>query len=667
MKYHLLSVICGLVLFAFLEGACLSAQSKPVFGESGFVLPQGHQGAVQVLIDDEQGRLLSAGADGFLAIWDVKHGAALDRFQLSVHPIHAMALRPGASQISVIGSDGVGIHYISAWDYEAKKLRFTLTFRDAISYINYSASGTYLIAVRNSRASVVFIHAETGEILRTVNAQGTVSFAATGKSERTMITYLPSGVLSYWDLESGTEIRHFIVPPQMQSPVLFGNNRFLGGIDTNGLVVLDAVSGAAIIRDRMITQGILLSLHPESSEFMGLGTGGGSSRLYHFNLTNPRKLEIKKQWLIPRTIPAVTSAVITANNLALGTSLGAVWLGKEDGSAKQMLTAAKNQRFIVKAGASGNTLAFLTQNQDLCFIPLDYTKLERNQFIQLERVSYTQITSGQDSGTGSEQFILWQDDNTRSFPVRRTLTDADIPITNLSLRFPLRSVALLEEKALFLDSLGNIKIISLRTGNLLFSFSSIAALDAVFLDNDHILIGRGAVFGDTPFLMVNITTGETVPLAYPASVGARVYLGSRKIPYGVAIEQQDGVMKTAILRLNITNPSLTVKLFETEGEDTAFGLAESNTFLAATLGGSGGFLYSEAESPKPLERSPGLPQHLIDGGAYLIAIDSEGSIAWHDPKTGTLLALFRLYENDWSLQRLRNTRSVVTGKITYKE
>lgn len=666
MKYYAYIIICGLLMCSIPGTSCLSAQSKPGFGEPGFVLPAAHRGPVNVLIDNDAGRLLSAGSDGFLEIWDTSHHAAVDRFQLSLYPIHAMALRPGKTQVGVIERDDLGTYRIAAWDYNAKKQLFTLTFRDRISYLNYSAGGTFLIAVQSGRPALLFIAAETGELLKPPDIAAPVSFAATGRSERTMITYMATGVLSYWDLESGREIRRFTVPSRMQSPLLFSNNRFLGGIDPGGLVILDAVSGAVLAREREVSQGILLSLEPESPEFICLSLAA----VFRFTITNAGRLETKRRWTIPRNIPDVTGGAVTADGIALGTATGGVWLGRENGSAKPM--AAREQRLIVEVAASGSSLAFLTEDHDLGVIPLDYTRLEQRRTIALEEVPYTQIAGSPDPPAEQDQFMLWQDAYTRPAPLVRTLSQnagssrngrypvEDTLLDKRSLGFPLRSASLLGDKALFLDALGNATVLSVQTGGVLFSFSSIASQDAVFLNDSHILIGRGALSGTTPFLTVNIVTGETVPLSYPASVGARVYRGAGGVPYGIAIDQSGGALKTAVIRLNTANPSHSAKLFEWEGEDIHGGIAESRGSLAAVLGGQGAFFYDPAQ-PKPLERSPGLPRRLIDGGAYMIAVDTDGNILWHDPDSGEIRALFHLYKDGWLLEK--GGRQAVQGSV----
>lgn len=662
-------IICGFALFGWWGVSCLSAQSRPVFGDPGFVLPGGHQGGVNVLIADERGRLLSAGADGFLEIWDLNHRVAEDRFQLSAYPIHDMVLRPGKTQVSLLESDGLGVYRISAWDYGSKRKLFTLNFQDTISSINYSGGGAFLIALLRGRSGLLYIHAETGEIRPGPDIPGAVGFAATGKSERTMISYLLSGVLSYWDLASGREIRHFSVPPQLRSLVLFGNNRFLGGIGAEGLVVIDAVSGALLIRERSISQGILLPLDQESSGFMCLALEKGGAVLYDFTISSTGRLETGSRWTMPRTMPSIISAALTPGGIALGTLNGSVWL--DSGNESVGMMQVRNQQRIREAAVSGATLAFITQGRDLGFLPLDYTRLKAQGIVECEASTYTHITTDPENQGETAQFLLWQNDRSRSFPLIRTLDEEsgddpgenssdDTLLNKLPLRAPLRAAALRGEKALFLDALGNTTLLSTTSGRVLFSFSSIASLDAGFLDDKSLIIGQSVISGNAPFLMVNSITGETLPLIYPASAAVRIYRSSSGILYGVTVDQQPEAVKTAVIRFNPDNPSHSPRIFEQDGEDTDFGITEWNGALGATLGGEGAFFYNAA-GKKPLERSPGLPLRLIAGGNYVISLDAEGSIGWYDPQSGKLLALFRLYEDQWILETGR--RQVIRGRV----
>jgi outer membrane protein assembly factor BamB len=649
----------GRPLLIFLLFAAAGVQAQQA-GNGSFdtVLSGGHRGPVNVLLYDEEGQILSAGEDGFLAAWDIRRGAVSGRFQLSPYEILSMVSRPGKPQITLIESDGLGLYRISAWDYGTKRNLFTLRFRDSVSYINYSGGGNFLIVARSGRTGVVFIHPETGEILSSPgDLTGSVGFAATGRSERTMISYQSSGVLSYWDLESGREIRRFAAPAQLASPLLFGNNRFFCGIDGEELVVLDAVSGETLAREGGLAPRALFAAGPESSEFLCLGSEYGIPILYRLGISGAGRLETRNRRRIPPVINTVTGAAGAGEEAVLGTADGKVWILGRNGTARSMATG--EQRRIREAAASRSVLAFLDGENSLAFIPRDYTRLRANEPLRLERDgAYTRIAA--DPGNGGyppEQFLLWQAGSTRTFPVIKTVegyrrrdTGGDIILGKLPLRFPVISAALLGEEALFLDSVGNITVLSARTGDIIFSFSSISSLDAAFLDRGNIIVGRSAVSGNTPFLAVNIQTGETLPIAYPSSIGAKVYHSSSGTIYGAVIDQEPGNPKTSIIRINPSNPSLSAPLVEYQGEDALAGIAESMEFMASTLGGDGAAIYGP-EGMLPFERGPGLPVRLIEGGDLFIVLDDDGNISWHDPQSGKLLALFRLYESEWILER----------------
>jgi hypothetical protein len=129
-----------------------------------------------------------------------------------------------------------------------------------------------------------------------------------------------------------------------------------------------------------------------------------------------------------------------------------------------------------------------------------------------------------------------------------------------------------------------------------------------------------------------------------------VYLGPSGTLYAAEVGDDAGGLRTSIVRLDLTKAATPDRLAEYQGEDTLFSLAESSGVLAANLGGEGAVLFSP-EGMLNFERSPGLPLRLIGGGRFFIVLDGDGNICWHDPSSGRLLALLRLYEDEWVLQQ----------------
>ncbi|MDR2019584.1 MAG: WD40 repeat domain-containing protein [Treponema sp.] len=622
-----------LTVFAGLTAALFLAAGKTLPAQSAGA----HRGAVNALVSDDQGRILSAGADGFLGVWSPADRAAIDRYQLSPYPITGMAKRPGKAQIAIIESDGLGIYRISAWDYEKKERFFAVSSRDPVSYIAYSASGSFIMTGRNTgTASVLFIHPETGETLESpAQLSGAAVFAATGVSERSMIAYTASGVLSYWELETGEEIRRFRVPANLGSPTLFGSNRFLAGIDSQGILVLNAVSGTVIARERSIRRGKLFLPPGDLSEFWCLGAGNNPV-LYRLTLDFAGKLEIKDR--LNLSVPAV-AAVSAEYRTVLGCSDGTlVTLEQEE----TVPLAALKRRSIGEAAAAGNSLVFLCEGSGLGSIPLDYRELREGTILTLEKAEpYNRISASPESGV----FVLWQSNNTRNPPVVRSAAGPggeEKPLGKIYGRNPLRVVSILGDRGLFLDSGGNIKVASLDSGELLFSSVSSGSLDAAFADGQTLILGKST--GNAPFLKINTATGETVSLPSPG-LGTRVYRSGSGALYGVTITGETDKVSSLVK----IDPSGELRpLAEYPGEDPNCGIAEVRGVPAASLGGEEAVFYGQ-RGFIPFQRTPGLPVQLIEGDGAVIVLDGDGILNWHDP-SGKAAARFKIHGNEWLLE-----------------
>ena len=161
--------------------------------EYDFVAPS-HRGAVTCIAVDETGLILSAGADGFIVIWDGAAMAARERFQLSQHTIEKIALRPGRSEVAVYESDGIGFYRVSVWDYREKDRRFTLPVTNPVLYCGYTAQGTNLVL--GFSGGVSLFDGETGERHGEMLGSYPVNLAVSSRTERTLQTYSSSGVLA---------------------------------------------------------------------------------------------------------------------------------------------------------------------------------------------------------------------------------------------------------------------------------------------------------------------------------------------------------------------------------------------------------------------------------------------------------------------------------------
>jgi WD40 repeat protein len=617
-----------------------------------------HRGAINVLLSDEAGRILSAGQDGFLGIWDPKAGSAVERFQLSSYPVKAMCLKPGARDIAVCESDGLDLHRISVWDYENKTKRFTVRVRDPVSYLSYSGSGRFLIALRGSMAGPLFLDSVTGEPLEGMNYSGNaINFAATGKSERTMVCYSPLGILTYWNLEKGEEVLRLNVPMDIARAVLFSRSRFLAGFDSGGLVVVDAVGGKTLSRSREVKKGHIVTLG-EGTEFIAVDTD--SRRIFRLNIDNAGKVGIVKNEPFPEGVRTVSAAVSGAGTLFVGAQDGQV-RAVQDGAAKSL--AFQRQYEIADAAASQDTLALLSAQGSVAFIPADYRALSGEALGFDAAGAYDRVSGlpGQEEAPG---FLLWNSDNSRRIaPQLRSASEKGLSLSSMAqLAASYRTVSVWQDKALFLEDSGNLTVVSLKNGKVLFNYYYMGALDAAFINDNTVLLGRSTGSGGSPFILVNINNGETSPFAHASAAGAIVHRGGSGEIYGAVLDQDGTDKKTSVIVLDLQDPAASRPVVEYEGEDTDFLLEECANSLAFTAGRDGALLYNEEQGLLPFERSSGLPVKLINGKDNFIVVDTEGSVVWHDPKNGSILAVLKVYNDGWVLERKKE--GALSGAVT---
>jgi len=120
-----------------------------------------------------------------------------------------------------------------------------------------------------------------------------------------------------------------------------------------------------------------------------------------------------------------------------------------------------------------------------------------------------------------------------------------------------------------------------------------------------------------------------------------------------------------------------------QGEHTQFSFAQTPGGIATTVGGEVGTIHpvaggatatttgrtirraaartatASANTVQRLDRTPGFPYRLIEGGEHIISLDRDGNLAWHDGQSGRLLAIFRLQADGWTLQ---TQRGVIGGQ-----
>jgi len=623
----------------------------------------GHRGKISSLIHNGE-TVISAGEDGFIVIWNLSGKAAAERFQLTPYSIQAMVKHPSRAEICIVEAAGINDYRISVWNYIFKDRLFSVKSSEPVTFVNYSAAGSLIIASGFNGSPLTLLDAGTGEIITSPDIpQGTVALALTGRSEKSMLLYQADaengGQLLYLDLEeTATDSVNFQTYDNLSNPIIFGNSRFIAGTNSGGLFVIDAASGSEFANIKNIERNALLC--PAEDGFFCLSGRGNRQTLYRFSIGGNGRLVTRQELPLAFDAAETISAIAYNGNIALASADGKLLLPEQNGKVATM-----SHNFQTRVGdiaASFSSVGILTENGELCFLPLDYRLLEDTSTLRLEKkTGFTQISSVDLLG---DQFIIWQKTNTRYIP---QIVYSDYKTNELSLkfmlgRFPLRMVSSSRGKILVLDSSGNLSVYNAQnlSAKADFTFFSIGAISADFIDGgENLILCRSVISGNSPFLFVNTRTGETVPFPYPSQAGIMVYAGKTGNVYAAAVEKADDGVKTIVMKLSSSAGSVSsARIFEYSGEDANLSVVESGGRPAVSCGSEGAAIYGgEAVY---FERTEGLPIKLVESEKFFLCADSEGNVSWHDNKTGKLLAVFRLYEDRWTLTGDKE----ITGEFT---
>ncbi|GHV82767.1 hypothetical protein AGMMS50212_01070 [Spirochaetia bacterium] len=619
-----------------------------------------HRGNITGIVQTDKDHVLTGGADGFLILWNEITKKAEERFQVSPYSINSIALRKGKKEIAAAESDNFGLNYVSVWNYEKKEKLFSFAVNSTILFCDYSYLGNFII-ITTSGQGLLLLDANTGKAIEhSISINSDVTFALTSNSERTLMTYSSSGTISYWDMEKQIEKQSVSVPSRLKSPAVFGKNMFFAGFNNDGLVVFNVVSGKVLARQRSVPQGIIISPNVEDvlfSTISGNSKGQVSIRTWTIDKNGTLVSGSTKDYKLDTA--SFVCALFSGNNeVVLGTNSGTLYFTQNGGGKFEF----KEQKLVKDIAAFDTAIAW-TGNNSGGFIPADFSILLRTNEIDVFNTNTSNRVSVSTVKKENEEFdfLFWQNESLvtserNNFPLVASANgfkqDADgtyqytKPVKFTS-RYAIRSASVYGSSALFLDTSGNISVYSTETGALLFTYKSVIAYDAVFADKKTIIVAQNANNKGSGFLLVNTVTGETLPLDVPSSMALQVYRSPLNNIYGAIITLHPS--KTSIIKLNLENPSDFTVLQEYEGEDSDFCMTETNGVLSSTLGSKEStFIYS-GNFKTAVEQSAGMTSRLAAASFYLISLDEDGSICWHDTSTGKLLAVLRLYENEWLL------------------
>jgi hypothetical protein len=609
-----------------------------------------HAGKVNAIAVTERGDILSVGDDGYLNRWDGDASACADRFQLSQYAVEAIACRPGTPEIAVLESDGLGLFRISAWNYLEKRKLFTLRFKDSVSFLRYSASGSFILVGRSAQTGVALIEAATGEVRPPPpSLTGPVSFAATGKSEKTMVVYSSFGELGYWDLSSGQQVKSVPAPVGLRDCVLLSNNLCLAARDGLSFVLIDSLTGAVLYRQTLVD--------PASSVF--LAGIGDFAYLIEFSRDAATLTEVSAKTREAASYfrfsnPFLVGAAVQDDVSAAAVVLGGDWLvsladgrlARFDqlfGTLKTFAVRAASPLLDVAAASGGGDALAAVAPRGVLALPSEPSGFAAGAVLSgLGAPGATRLALW-----SAGRFLTWNPDD-RNVPVVRRDGETETAFA-LAGTETLRTVAANERQIMGLDLRGNLETIDVAGAGTAFRYSALGLTDGLLLADGRILLGKSAATAPyAPLVVINQASGETVPVPLPGKAVGRVFNGAGDDFYCLLAASDASGDLTCLVRVDANDLRSFRTLAQYRGEDLGASVAVLAGRVATTLGGDGAAIFADGVAT-PFQRAAALPRKLVATGSAFVALNQDGSLSWFDPANGKLEATLRVYDAEWEL------------------
>ncbi len=251
------------------------------------VVISGHRGAVLAIASDEaRGLLFTGGSDGTVKIWDAATRSLVKSLTVTGLQAAMIAVSPEGTRFAVLSTDSFQSFSVDVWDWQKGERLFRIPLDDQPLFLRYSASGRYLLYGLPRWESLRIVNASDGTPVAFHTEGGMVGFATFSKSEKILMTYRMTGLISYWDLASGKLLESLQSVPLLAHIRLSPDLSSLVGSTDSELCLIDVTSGK--VRARVPVPGVTsmdISPFRERSGMLGAGWSpfplGHGTRLTH--------------------------------------------------------------------------------------------------------------------------------------------------------------------------------------------------------------------------------------------------------------------------------------------------------------------------------------------------------------------------------------------------
>ena len=577
----------------------------------------------------------TAGNDGFIVKWSEDNQG--EHYQISDVGIKLIAVSPNGNDIAIYASDGGSVNRVEVWDWKNLKRKFFKRYKDAITSLEFSSKGTYLIVGTATVDGAQFIRTQNWTIVDKIKANTSiVNYIQTSSTEKTCVFYSPVGTLSYFNMQTGQLKEKLNIIRGLNQVVLYNNNIFLAGVKDDTIYVINAFKGNTVTAIPA-NNPIILSNTNDSNLYYLEYDGRNNYELKMIEnmegltVSNPRIIKTLKG---PRGNSAICCGYKQNTNIVLGSLSGSIY----------RIDAEPSTSIVTMEESTNNIYSKI---HDMTPAPSDFYFLTSNAIFKssydsgvvdkmAEVHNHTNIISYDD-----ENVILWSKSTNNPIIMMNLSTKTQNTLfTPKSTLQTLKLSSIGEKKYLIaIESNSKVCLYDFTNNQLKEIYSGTGIQDAVLTDDGNLYIGKSASTNPkSPMICVNPETYETVPLAVTGNVCYALSTQGSVI-YGINLQEDNN---TYVFSYNTKTKKVTNILKFAEEDSEAFTYLHNNN-LFTNIGRNKVYCYNISTKQRfSYERTASIPLSISQNKNRVVILNDNGCISWFGDNSANLLA-------DWYL------------------
>ncbi len=629
-------IIFGLVLNLTIS---LSAEQRQV-------VQTGHTGEVRDIQWREAGNtIVSTGNDGSLKIWQYEH--LVYSCQVSHLPLASLAVHPTKPVAVFVATDSINTYRLIAYNWETQTELYSLRLDELPLDIGFSPKGTYLYFSRTDQKSLTIMNSETGAPLNIADTSfGIVSSAFISSTEQTLVCYLASGSLLYWDLENNRQKTALISTNSNLDLIEFSyNGRYAVGYRSDSVYLIDLVSGKTL--STLSMPGIITqSMHPSDLKTSFIRNTGRYREITVVDFSD-RTLKVSFHSPVPESNPLVLSN--SGRLLYAGLDNGG--LGTINSNTQDFHTWGDNMLADLTDIDLWNGSLTISSSGKLTLID---SQEFRSTDPGLPDQFYTSVidlpfkNSAGFNTLDNRRGVIW--DRETAGPTYLY----DISSRSFSELFPVESackeIYSTGDTLLSLDQNGTIILYDIQDNEVKYHYAASGLRDVTFIDKETIIAGRNPSRRfPSPLMRINLRTGETVPMEASDMLTYSLHFDPLTSSlYTLGLQERRGRILTVLRQLQGKNFERELPLLSYPGEDHNATFVLDNLRVITSLGHSG-VQISGWNGFSSLGKVSHIPLRISSDNKILASQNSDSSISIWNKSSGKWLCDFYLFKDgEWA-------------------